>query len=106
MTTQSDQPSVPETIQLWFLQVPGAVTAILFGTFGVLSWQVADEANDLADNANGLASKANELAKDANKYANDGNLLALVTLCAGGLAGTKVNIQFLYPSFRLGRSRT
>ncbi|KAI3392555.1 hypothetical protein diail_5526 [Diaporthe ilicicola] len=68
MASMTDHRSLPETILLWFLQVLGAVTAILFGAFGVLSWQVAGEAN--------------QLSKSANSQSDTANLVALVALCA------------------------
>lgn len=61
MAPRSNHRSLPEAILLWFLEVLGAVTAILFGVFGVMSWKAADEANSRSDTA---------------------NLVALVALCA------------------------
>lgn len=69
--------SLPESILTWFLQVLGAVTAILFGAFGVLSWQAADEANTKSDLANSQSETA--------------NIVALVALCAQLTSGTSVS---------------
>lgn len=55
MAARADDRSLPETILVWFLQVLGAVTAILFGRFDVLSWQAADQANSISDVANSVA---------------------------------------------------
>lgn len=66
--------TLPESILLWFLQVLGAVTAILFGAFGVLSWQVASESNQ-------LSSAANAKSDLANSQSSTANLVALVALC-------------------------
>lgn len=77
MAPPTDQRSLPEVILLWFLQVLGAVTAILFGTFGILSWAVADQANTKADIANTQADTA--------------NLVSLVALCAQLVSGTDVS---------------
>lgn len=82
--TRSDERSLPEIILLWFLQVLGAVTAILFGAFGVLSWQVADAANQ-------LSRAANEKSDLANSQSDTANLVALVALCAQIEAGTNVS---------------
>lgn len=68
MPAPSGQRILPETILLWFLQVLGAVTAIIFGTLGILSWLVADQANVKSD--------------VANAQSDTGNLVALVALCA------------------------
>lgn len=65
---------------MWFLGALGAVTAILLETFGVLSCQVADEANTLATAANELAIDANQLEINADEFTQqvggDGPLLA------------------------------
>lgn len=71
--------SLPETILVWFLQVLGAVTAILFGAFGVLSWQAANEANSKSDLANSQSETA--------------NIVALVALCAQLTSGTSVRAE-------------
>lgn len=63
-----EERTLPESILLWFLQVLGAVTAILFGAFGVLAWQAASESNQLSQTANAKSDTA--------------NLVALVALCA------------------------
>lgn len=68
MATQAEMRNTPETILLWFLQVLGAITAILFGVISALSWQAADVANQLAGAANAKSDAA--------------NLVALVALCA------------------------
>lgn len=81
MTVQRDERSVPEAILLWFLQVLGAVTAILFGVFGALSWQVADEANDLSTAALDLSREANRKADVAKSQSDSANLVALLALC-------------------------
>lgn len=73
--------SLPETILIWFLQVLGAVTAILFGAFGVLSWQAANEANTKSDLANSQSETA--------------NIVALVALCAQLTSGTSVSTSSL-----------
>lgn len=87
MDSNATERSLPETILLWFLQVLGAATAILFGTFGILSWNVADEANS-------LANEANQLANEANRLTDTANMFTLVTLCGGGLSGnTNVSLQ-------------
>lgn len=87
MATKADEEqSLPATLLVWFLEVLGAITAILFGTFGILSWQVAGEANKLASNAN-------QFAEDANALTNTANMLALVALCGGSLSGTNVSLQ-------------
>lgn len=83
-TTRRDERSLPESILLWFLQVLGAVTAILFGTFGILSWQLADQANQ-------LSSGANTKSDQANSQANAANVVALVALCAQVSADTNVS---------------
>lgn len=69
--------SLPEAILLWFLEVLGAVTAILFGVFGVMSWKAADEANKKSDTANSRSDTA--------------NLVALVALCAQLATGDDVS---------------
>lgn len=61
MTPRHNHRSLPEAILVWFLEVLGAITAILFGTFGIMSWKAADEANSRSDTS---------------------NLVALVALCA------------------------
>lgn len=61
MTSRHNHRSLPEAILVWFLEVLGAITAILFGTFGVMSWKAVDEANSRSDTS---------------------NLVALVALCA------------------------
>lgn len=68
MASSNNHRSLPEAILLWFLEVLGAVTAILFGIFGVMSWKAADEANGKSDIANSRSDTA--------------NLVALVVLCA------------------------
>lgn len=70
-----DGRTLPESILLWFLQVLGAVTAILFGAFGVLSWQLSNESNRLSGAANAKSDLANAQSSTAN-------LVALVALCA------------------------
>lgn len=70
MTSRHNHRSLPEAILLWFLEVLGAITAILFGIFGVMSWKAADEANSRSDTA---------------------NLVALVALCAQLEAGDDVS---------------
>lgn len=77
MASIPDHRSLPEAILLWFLQVLGAVTAILFGAFGVLSWQVAGEAN--------------QLSRSANSQSDTANLVALVALCAQIATGDDVS---------------
>lgn len=81
MAVQHDERSVPEAILLWFLQVLGAVTAILFGVFGALSWQVAGEANDLSTAALDLSREANRKADVAKSQSDSANLVALLALC-------------------------
>lgn len=68
MASRNNHQILPEVILLWFLEVLGAVTAILFGIFGVMSWKAADEANEKSDVANSRSDTA--------------NLVALVALCA------------------------
>lgn len=78
---QHDERSVPERILLWFLQVLGAVTAILFGVFGALSWQVAGDANELSSKAIELSRVANTKADVAKSQSDSANLVALLQLC-------------------------
>ncbi|KAH8783227.1 hypothetical protein F5883DRAFT_538115 [Diaporthe sp. PMI_573] len=68
MASLPNHRSLPEAILVWFLEVLGAVTAILFGVFGVMSWKAADEANQKSDIANSRSDTA--------------NIVALVALCA------------------------
>lgn len=89
-----EEKSLPEIILTWLLQVLGAITAILFGTFGVLSWQVAGEANRLTNDANQLADDANGLTNEANGLADTANMLALLQVC-GGVSGTNVSFSLL-----------
>lgn len=81
MAIQHDERSVPETILLWFLQVLGAVTAILFGVFGALSWQKAEDANGLSTEAIELSKVANSKADVAKSQSDSANLVALLQLC-------------------------
>lgn len=67
-TRADDEQSLPAASRVWFLGALGAVTAILLETFGVLTWQVADEANTLATAANELASDANQLEKNTDEF--------------------------------------
>lgn len=69
MAVRADERSLPGVILVWLLQVIGAVTAIIFGTFGVLSWRVADEANRLAADANDKSDRANSMSDVANLVA-------------------------------------
>lgn len=64
-----DERNLPERILLWFLHVLGAVTAILFGVFGILLWQSASEANTLASNTDEKADLANAQSNTANLVA-------------------------------------
>ena len=73
----SEQRSIPETILIWFLQVLGAVAAIVFGVFGILSWSDANVAKQQADRA--------------LDQANAANMPALVALCAQGSLGEDVS---------------
>lgn len=75
--------TLPESILLWFLQVLGAVTAILFGAFGVLAWQAASESNQLSQTANAKSDTA--------------NLVGLVALCAQVGADDDVSVT-CFPS--------
>lgn len=81
MAVQQHDRSVPEVILLWFLQVLGAVTAILFGVFGALSWQAAKDADGLSDKAFELSKEANRKADVAKSQADSANLVALLALC-------------------------
>lgn len=78
--TRRSERTLPESILLWFLQVLGAVTAILFGAFGVLSWQLTNDSNRLSSTANAKSDTA--------------NLVALVALCAQIGADTNVSGTF------------
>lgn len=84
MAISTKEQSLPESILVWFLEVLGAVTAILFGAFGVLSWQAANEANTKSD----LANSQSELA---NSQSETANLVALVALCAQLTSGASVS---------------
>lgn len=77
MASLSTHRSLPDAILLWFLEILGAVTAILFGVFGVMSWKAADEANQKSDIANSRSDTA--------------NVVALVALCAQLATGDHVS---------------
>lgn len=66
---------------MWFLEVLGAVTAILFGVFGAMSWKAASEANQKSDIANDRSDAA--------------NLVALVALCAQLTTGDDAQVGSL-----------
>lgn len=53
--TEPELDSLPKKILLWLLQVFGALTAVLFGTFSILEWQNSEEAAAQADVANLVA---------------------------------------------------
>lgn len=68
MASRRNHRNLPKAILLWFLEVLGAVTAILFEVFGVMPCKSADEANGKSDIANSRSDTA--------------NLVAVVALCA------------------------
>lgn len=78
MAARPEERSLPETLLIYFLQVLGAVTAIIFGVFGVLSWSDA--------------KIAKQQAETAVQQANTANMLALVALCAQGSQAWSVSI--------------
>lgn len=67
--TRDNERNLPETILVWFLQILGAASAIIFGVYGVLSWQNSDTAKSQSDMA---------------------NMLALIAVCAQGSEDTDV----------------
>lgn len=84
MVSSNVHRNLPEAIFVWFLEVLGAVTAILFGVFGAMSWKAADEANQKSDIANDRSDGA--------------NLVALVALCAQLTAGDDAQVSPLTQS--------
>jgi hypothetical protein len=47
--------NIAKWILLWLLQVFGAITAVIFGTFSILAWKIAVKASTQADVANLVA---------------------------------------------------
>lgn len=78
MAARPEERSLPETLLTYFLQVLGAVTAIIFGVFGILSWSDGDIAK--------------RQAETALQQADTANFLALVALCAQASQGGSVSI--------------
>ncbi|KAF2500442.1 hypothetical protein BU16DRAFT_556910 [Lophium mytilinum] len=49
------EPRPGEKILIWILQIVGFLTALIFGTFSVLSWKIAQQATAEASSANLLS---------------------------------------------------
>jgi hypothetical protein len=58
VTTVRVEKDLAEQYRDWILQIIGVATAVIFGTWSVLSWDVAKQANTQSRQANALAFAA------------------------------------------------
>ena len=92
--TEPAHDSLPKKILLWLLQVFGAVTAVLFGTFSILEWQNSENAATQADVANLVAF----LSFCGDLRSNNGSGMVGLLL-ASGFDITHATFRLLRPEY-------
>ncbi|KAI1745637.1 hypothetical protein F4680DRAFT_109447 [Xylaria scruposa] len=78
---EAKTPTVYDALHNVLLQFIGLVSAVTFGVFSILAWQVARAGNTLASQANQLALYANELTTSGNCVANSANMVEILNFC-------------------------